>query len=219
MNTRITDVLHHIRMLFIPYLIILITCLILKLSFTRESLYFAVNAKHSDLGDTIFPYVTDLGEGFMVITLTLIMLCFSYRKTILLITSFAVSGILVQLVKHWFKAPRPVVYFEKELSTIHFVKNIALMHTNSFPSGHTVTAFSAAVVLSYLAVNKRLGFIYLLLAISVAYSRMYLSQHFFEDVTAGSILGTISTIMWITWMDGRPFMRSERWNRGLLKRK
>jgi membrane-associated phospholipid phosphatase len=219
MNTRITDVLHHIRMFFIPYLIILITCLILKLSFTRESIYFAVNAKHSDFGDMLFPYVTDLGEGFMVIMVTLIMLCFSYRKTILLITSFAVSGIVVQLIKHWFKAPRPVVYFEKELNSIHFVKDIALLHTNSFPSGHTVTAFSAAVVLSYLAVNKRLGFIYLLLAISVAYSRMYLSQHFFEDVTAGSIIGTMSTIMWITWMDNRPFMHSQRWNKGLLKRK
>jgi membrane-associated phospholipid phosphatase len=219
MNTRITDVLHHIRMFFIPYLIILITCLILKLSFTRESIYFAVNAKHSDFGDMLFPYVTDLGEWFMVITVTLIMLCFSYRKTILLITSFAVSGIVVQLIKHWFKAPRPVVYFEKELNSIHFVKDIALLHTNSFPSGHTVTAFSAAVVLSYLAVNKRLGFIYLLLAISVAYSRMYLSQHFFEDVTAGSIIGTMTTIMWITWMDNRPFMHSQRWNKGLLKRR
>jgi len=219
MNTRITDVLHHIRLFFVPYLIILITCLILKLSFTRESIYFAVNAEHSDFGDMIFPYVTDLGEGFMVITVTLIMLCFSYRKTILLITSFAVSGIVVQLIKHWFKAPRPVVYFEKQLNSIHFVRDIALLHTNSFPSGHTVTAFSAAVVLSYLAVNKRLGFIYLLLALSVAYSRMYLSQHFFEDVTAGSIIGTMSTIMWITWMDSRPFMHSERWSRGLLKRK
>lgn len=219
MNTRITDVLHQIRIFFIPYLIILITCLVLKLTFTRESIYFAVNARHSDLGDAIFPYVTDLGEGYMVVTLTLIMLCFSYRKTILLITSFAVSGILVQIVKHWFRAPRPVVYFEKELGTIHFVKGIALLHNNSFPSGHTVTAFSAAVVLSYLAVNKRWGFIYLLIAISVAFSRMYLSQHFFEDVTAGSILGTISTIIWITWMDGRPFMHSERWSKGLLKRK
>jgi membrane-associated phospholipid phosphatase len=219
MNTRITDVLHHIRMFFVPYLIILITCLVLKLSHTRESIYFAINARHTETGDFIFPYITDLGEGFMVVGVTLLMLCFSYRKTILLITSFAVSGILVQIVKHVFRAPRPVVYFEKQLNSIHFVKGIALLHNNSFPSGHTVTAFSAAVVLSYIAVNKRLGFIYLLLAISVAYSRMYLSQHFFDDVIAGSILGTISTIIWITWMDGRPFMHSERWSRGLLKRK
>jgi len=219
MNTRILDVLHHVRLFFVPYLIILVTCLVLKISYTREAIYFAVNARHSDFGDFLFPYVTDMGEGYMVAAVTLLMLCFSYRKTILIATSFAVSGILVQIVKHIYQAPRPVVYFEKDLNSIHFVKGIALLHNNSFPSGHTVTAFSAAVVLSYLAVNKRLGFIYLLLAMSVAFSRMYLSQHFFEDVTAGSILGTMSTIMWITWMDGRAFMHSQRMSMGLFKRK
>lgn len=218
MNTRITDVLHQIRLFFLPYLLILITCLVIKICYTREALYFAINARHTTLGDTIFPYITNLGEGYMVVTLTIIMLCFSYRKTILLITSFAVSGITVQIVKHIYKAPRPVVYFEKELNSIHFVKGVALMHNNSFPSGHTVTAFSAAVVLSYFAVNKRFGFIYLLLAMLVAYSRMYLSQHFFEDVTAGSIIGSMSTIMWITWMDNRPFMHSQWWSKGLLRK-
>ncbi|UEG55238.1 phosphatase PAP2 family protein [Mucilaginibacter daejeonensis] len=218
MNTRITDVLHHIRFFLLPYLIILITCIIIKITHSREAIYFAVNARHSDLGDLIFPYVTDLGEGFMVVSVTLIMLLFSYRKTILIITSFAFSGIMVQIFKHLFRAPRPIVYFEKQLDHIHFVKGVAMMHTNSFPSGHTVTAFSAAVVLSYLAVNKRWGFIYLLVAISVAYSRMYLSQHFFEDVTAGSIVGSMSTLMWVTWMDNRPFMHAQRVSKGLLRR-
>jgi len=219
MNTRITDVLHHIRFFFVPYLIILITCLIIKLSYSREAIYFAVNARHTDWGDFIFPYITNLGEGYMVVTLTLVFLLFSYRKTLLLITSFAVTGILVQTVKHIVKAPRPVVYFEKDLSEIHFVKGISLLHSNSFPSGHTVTAFSAAVVLSYLAVKKRWGFIFLLIAISVAYSRMYLSQHFFEDVTAGSMLSTISTVIWIIWIDGRAFMHSQGMSKGLLRRK
>jgi len=94
-----------------------------------------------------------------------------------------------------------------------------MMEYNSFPSGHTVTAFSAAVVLSYVSVNKRYGFIFLLLAIGVAYSRMYLSQHFFEDVTAGSILGTFSTIMWVTWLDNKSFMHSQRWAKGMIKKK
>ncbi|MVN93055.1 phosphatase PAP2 family protein [Mucilaginibacter aquatilis] len=219
MNTRITDVLRQIRLFFLPYLIILIACLVIKLSYTREAIYFAVNTRHSNWGDWLFPYVTDFGEGYMVVTLTLVMLLFSYRKTLLLITSFAVSGITVQVIKHIVQAPRPVVYFEKELADIHFVKGISLLHSNSFPSGHTVTAFSAAVVLSYFAVNKRWGFIFLLMAIAVAYSRMYLSQHFFEDVTAGSIVGTISTIIWITFMDNRPFMHSQAMSKGLLKRK
>jgi membrane-associated phospholipid phosphatase len=218
MNTRITDVLHHIRLFLLPYLVIVITCILIKITHSREAIYFAINARHSDVADAIFPFVTNLGEGYMVAAITLFMLLFSYRKAILVITSFAFSGIVVQIFKNVFKAPRPVVYFEKQLDAIHFVKGVALRHANSFPSGHTVTAFTAAVVLSYLAVNKRWGFIYLLIAIAVAYSRMYLSQHFFEDVTAGSIVGTMSTIMWVTWMDNRPFMHSQRMSKGLLKR-
>jgi membrane-associated phospholipid phosphatase len=219
MNTRITDVIYKIRLFFIPYLIVLIACLIIKITYTREEIYFSVNKLYTHTGDFVFPYLTDLGEGYMVITLTLIMLCLSYRKCLLLGTSFAISGILVQIVKHIYHAPRPVIYFEKDAALIHYVKGIRMMEYNSFPSGHTVTAFSAAVVLSYISVNKRYGFIFLLLAIGVAYSRMYLSQHFFEDVTAGSILGTFCTIMWVTWLDNKGFMHSQRWAKGLIKKK
>ncbi|QJD94696.1 phosphatase PAP2 family protein [Mucilaginibacter robiniae] len=218
MNTRITDVLHQIRLLFVPYLIILITCLIIKLSYTREAIYYAINAHYDALADHFFTYATSLGEGITVVTLSVGFLLVSYRKALLLGTSFAFTGILVQIVKHIYHAKRPVIYFAQQLNHIHFVKGVHLMTTNSFPSGHTVSAFTAATVLSYLAVNKRLGFIYLLLAIAVAYSRMYLSEHFFEDVTAGSIIGTMGTVIWITWLDGLPFMKSQRWNKGLLRR-
>ncbi|WP_158826421.1 phosphatase PAP2 family protein [Mucilaginibacter lacusdianchii] len=219
MNTRITDVLHQIRLFFVPYLMVLICCLVIKLTYTREEIYFSVNKLHDLWADVFFTYLTDLGAWMMVTTLSVIFLMFSYRKTLLLVSSFAFTGILVQIAKNIFHAPRPKVYFASQLNKIYFVQGIHINTTNSFPSGHTVTAFTAAVILSYLAINKRLGFIYLLIAMSVAYSRMYLSQHFFEDVTAGSIIGTIGTIIWITWLDGRPFMKSEKWNRGLLRRK
>jgi membrane-associated phospholipid phosphatase len=87
---------------------------------------------------------------------------------------------------------------------------------DSFPSGHTVTAFSTAVVLTYLAKNKNWGVLFLVVAIMVGYSRMYLSEHFFEDVTAGSVLGVLLTVFWITWLDNKKFIRSTSWNRGIL---
>jgi hypothetical protein len=45
---------------------------------------------------------------------------------------------------------------------------------------------------------------------------MYLSEHFFEDVTAGSVLGVFLTIFWINWLDGKKFIHTAGWNRGLL---
>lgn len=218
MNTRLLDVLHQIRLFFIPYLIIVIACIVIKLTHTREEIYFDVNGYHYAWADFIFPFITHMGDGFMVVPVAIYFLLNSYRKFLLFATSFALSGIVVQIAKHLFHSPRPKAYFAGQLAHIHFVSGQVMLMRNSFPSGHTVTAFMAATVLAYVVVSKRWGFIFLILAIAVAYSRMYLSQHFFEDVTGGSILSVMSTIMWLVWMDGRPFLRSVRWNKGLIKK-
>jgi undecaprenyl-diphosphatase len=57
----------------------------------------------------------------------------------------------------------------------------------SFPSGHTMTAFSIALVLSYFypVLEGTLFF----LALSIAFSRIVLGMHFLSDVLAGMVLG------------------------------
>jgi membrane-associated phospholipid phosphatase len=55
-------------------------------------------------------------------------------------------------------------------------------------------------------------------ALMVGYSRMYLSQHFFEDVTVGSVVGVMVTVIWLSYIDRKKFINSPRWNQGLLKR-
>jgi membrane-associated phospholipid phosphatase len=89
---------------------------------------------------------------------------------------------------------------------------------HSFPSGHTVTAFSTAIIIAYWAKKKFWGFPLLLLAALVGYSRMYLSQHFFEDVTAGSTIGVVVTVVWLWWVENRQFLKSAKWQKGLLKK-
>jgi undecaprenyl-diphosphatase len=58
----------------------------------------------------------------------------------------------------------------------------------SFPSGHTMTAFSIALVVSffYPALEGPMYF----LAISIAVSRIVLGMHFLSDVLAGAVLGS-----------------------------
>jgi undecaprenyl-diphosphatase len=57
----------------------------------------------------------------------------------------------------------------------------------SFPSGHTMTAFSIALVVSYFypALEGMLFFV----AFSIAVSRIVLGMHFLSDVLAGIVLG------------------------------
>jgi len=58
----------------------------------------------------------------------------------------------------------------------------------SFPSGHTITAFSVAVSLSMFYPNLAIGLLFC--AVSVALSRILLGMHFLSDVLAGAVIGT-----------------------------
>jgi membrane-associated phospholipid phosphatase len=217
MNIGIKDILYRIRFFFIPYLILLCICLIIKLTFTRDEIYFAVNTRYSDWADFMAPYLTDLGNGWTTVVLSAILLLFNYRKAFLLASTYAVTSLSAQVVKYIFDAPRPKLYFQNQLSRIHFVKGVNQLSLHSFPSGHTVTAFSTSIVILYFLKNKSWGVLFLLVAVAVGYSRMYLSQHFFEDVTAGSAFGVMLTVFWISWIDSKTFLHTPNWNKGLLK--
>jgi membrane-associated phospholipid phosphatase len=217
MKIGIQDVLRRIRPFFILYLIVLCACLIIKLLYTREQIFFAVNGWNSSWGDYMEPYMTDLGDGVTAVILSLIFLLFSYRKFLLLASSYLITGFVAQVIKYFADAPRPSLYFKGHWDNVHTIKGIEILTYNSFPSGHTTSAFSAAVVLTYLATKQGWGIPALLMAILIGYSRMYLTQHFFEDVIGGSVIGVIVTVFWIAWLENKQFIHSEKWRRGLIK--
>jgi undecaprenyl-diphosphatase len=58
---------------------------------------------------------------------------------------------------------------------------------SSLPSGHAATSFAGAVVLAYLF---RRGLpLFFVLAVAIAYSRVYVGVHYPSDVLAGAALG------------------------------
>jgi undecaprenyl-diphosphatase len=57
----------------------------------------------------------------------------------------------------------------------------------SFPSGHTMTAFSIAIVVSYFYPSLEGPLFFL--AVSIAVSHVVLGMHFLSDVLAGILLG------------------------------
>ncbi len=217
MKRDINEIFRRIKWLVIPYLLILCICLIIKLIYSREMIYFTVNGINSPVADFLAPFATDLGNGWTAVAVAAVLSLFNYRKALIVVTAWAVTSIVAQIIKYIFDAPRPKLLYKDQLARIHFVKGVDILSLHSFPSGHTVTAFSLAVLFTYWSRNKAWGPVFLLIAILVGYSRMYLSEHFFEDVTAGSIIGVILTVIWLYWLDNKTFIQRPKWQRGLLR--
>ena len=202
----------------IPYLVLLAACLTIKFIYTREQIYFFINGLHTSWGDVVFPFFTMLGDGLTCIALGLIIALFSYRRSFLLLTAYGATALVAQLLKAIFEMPRPYLYFQNQHAKMYLVKGVAMLSNHSFPSGHTVTAFSACITITYLYKSKYWAIPMLLLALCIGYSRMYLSEHFFEDVTAGSAVGVFVTLFWLYWLDNRRFIHTGKWRGGLLRK-
>jgi membrane-associated phospholipid phosphatase len=55
-------------------------------------------------------------------------------------------------------------------------------------------------LLAFYTKNNFLKVIYFLIAFLIAYSRMYLSEHFLKDVYTGSIIGVCSALLVYSWV-------------------
>ena len=108
-----------------------------------------------------------------------------------LFSTVAASGLTADLIKYIAGRARPKLYFSDHLFGFDF------FHWEyawtSFPSGHSATAFSVGMLLSSL--YPRWRFFWFFGAVIVAFSRIFLSQHYISDVIAGSFLGIVSTLL------------------------
>lgn len=186
-----------INIFFWFYLAFLLIGFFVNLIFSQQQIFFWVNTRNSHFLDTIMPYITDIGDGlFCVLICILILFVVNIRLGLALISTYALEGIAVQVLKQFiFKdRPRPwAAYVDKY--PVHLVPDFTPYSNNSFPSGHTTTIFCMAA-LFILVFPKMKGIwqlLLFLLALLVAYSRIYLSQHYFVDVYVGSIAGILSS--------------------------
>lgn len=96
--------------------------------------------------------------------------------------SAALIGILVfKALKRLSQRPRPCQVEP------HCWSKVLPPDRFSFPSGHTMTAFSIALVVSYFYPSLEGPLFFL--AVSISLSRIVLGMHFLSDVLAGMLLG------------------------------
>lgn len=178
---------------------------ILLLTHGKAELHLWLNSYHTAFGDFFFRYYTYIA-AFGIYLAAFIMLFWRLGASLYLLAGEVVGGIIVQIAKHLVQAPRPKVFFDlaNHPDAIPLVEGVQLHSSNSFPSGHASTSFVLffilAIVLNYYgkqkAKNQKLiqAFCFLL-ALTGAYARIYLSQHFAADVLAGGIIGMMAVIM------------------------
>ena len=163
---------------------------------SKAEKHLEFNAFHSPFFDIFFYYFTFLGDGVTAVLVVILLLTVKYRFALVVGLSNIISALITQFLKHqvFDNFVRPKKYFEG-VHDLYFVPGVDNYLYNSFPSGHSTCAFSLYFALSLIVKNKLLKFVFFAMAILVGYSRIYLSQHFFEDVYAGSIIGVVITII------------------------
>ena len=177
-------------------LLIVLTISGISLSiWSSKEIFFGLNSIHTLYLDTFFQNYTLLGDGVFSIAIFLILLL-AERSALAMqvITAYLFSGILSQIGKRAFHAPRPHAIISNA-EYPYFIEGITNTGMTSFPSGHTTSVFALATILALNTTDKRFSLIYLVTAIITGYSRIYLGQHFLADVTAGALIGTFSGLL------------------------
>lgn len=184
------------RAFFLPYLTFLFFCILALLLFDKEGLHIAINQKNHPAADVFFKYLTYLGDGRMLIAYTLILLFIKYRFVLILLLSNLLSGLLTFILKTqvFDSSLRPKKYFEN-IYQLRLVPGVENYLHNSMPSGHTALAFCVFTSFALMSKNKNLGFLFLIIAALTGFSRIYLSQHFLDDVFIGSMIGVFFAII------------------------
>lgn len=148
----------------------------------------ALQGIHAPWLDTAMIALTTIGdEGIVWILLGLILLIFKQTRQagVAVLVSLAVMVVLNNLIiKNVVARPRPFVV-QPGVDLL-----IAAPSGFSFPSGHASSSFAAVTAL-FLSKRKAIWIPALILALLIAFSRMYLYVHFPTDIIGGMVLGII----------------------------
>ncbi len=146
--------------------------------------------------DFIMPIITLFGDAgiFWIACSVILLFTKKYRKVGLGMGFALIMGLLVCNVtlKPLVKRIRPYD-FQLEHFGVEIKLLVDAMHDFSFPSGHTIASFEACTVL--MLGDKKLGIPATLLAILIAFSRLYLYVHYPTDVIVSVVLGILFGII------------------------
>jgi membrane-associated phospholipid phosphatase len=188
--------LSHKVYFFGAFLFLLLSGFGLLLAAGKLQCFLVLNSFHRPWLDIFFYCTSFLGDGLFSLLIAAIIWFFWKQKQLAfhILVAYLISGIAAQILKRIFVAARPKEIIGPEVYN-KFIEGIGGLGWDSFPSGHTTSIFALATLFCFYTDKKMPGLLALLIATIVGYSRIYLGQHFLQDVLGGSVLGTCTAVL------------------------
>ena len=166
---------------FIYLYLFLASLLIVGVFFDKQIAISIANSRIPALNEFMI-WASYGGTWFVVLIVMTSLFLWNERKRrwiIPLWLSIGISAIITKVIKMIILRDRPYVALGLEL--------LSDANGSSFPSGHATAVFSTLAVLD--KEFPRFKWFWLIFALLVAFSRIYLGVHYLSDVVVGGIIG------------------------------
>lgn len=183
--------------IWIATALLLLASAIFLLTHEKAAGYLMMVPYHNPTLDVLVSWFTYIGDGIFVLILAVVFFVYKQKRlALLVVASFLLSGLLVQIPKNLISASRPAVYFHELGQSFYIIPHVTLTASkSSFPSGHTATIFAFISILVLWFPKSKWNPLWLMISCAVAYSRLYLGNHFLIDVMAGACIGIFSAFL------------------------
>lgn len=199
---------HNNATLLLLYLALLLPSLYLIFAYDKLQVHLFFNKMVGSVYlNAFFYYITYLGDGVVAVFILLLVCVYNLRKGLYTTLSFLVATLFSQFLKRYVfhDVDRPWMIFQnKEELGLQLVEGVDNHIHNSFPSGHATQAFAIFICLAFTSRNKPLKLVFFFLASLTAFSRVYISQHWLNDITAGSFIGLFFSALLYLWFYRHP---------------
>ena len=146
----------------------------------------ALQTIHTPVLDAMMCGITRLGDAgiiWILLCIVLLVLPKTRKSGVILMAALLVDLVICNGIL------KPLVHRIRPFDVKTGIELLVKRPTDySFPSGHTAASFASVMAL-YLAGEKRLWIPALVLAVLIAFSRLYLYVHYPTDVLGGVVAG------------------------------